>query len=161
MKNCRTIGYPYLGILLIAFLGMSSCYELPSDEEIKTDILGKWQEVYCSYPYSSDPYNQYPFPGGTIVFRSDGSFVQQNHAINRCRDSCGIDSISTSVVSNYCTCTWVIENGSIIIRADSSLHHGYFDLPFPILRIDDDCLILDKLMYNGHQVEENACFTRP
>jgi len=155
----KTITTP-LAIILAALLGLSSCYELPGDEEISNDILGKWEGVYCNIPYNSDPDYSYPFPGGNIVFRSDGSFVQQNDDTNICRDSCGIDSISISGRYSYCTCTWTVENGSIIIHADSSLHYGYFNLPFPILKIDDDCLILDELMYNGYQVEENACFER-
>lgn len=150
--------FNYLGTGLL-FLLLSACNE-PTDEELRDDIVGKWEAVYCNFPYTSDPNNTYPFPGGKIVFRSNGSFVQQHHGVNVCRDSCGIDSISTSGSYTYCTCTWAIENGSIIIQADTSLHEGYFGHSIPILRLNNDCFVLDEFEFNGRWVDENACFER-
>jgi hypothetical protein len=47
----RIIGYPYLGVMLISLLGMSSCYELQSDEELREDIVGSWKREACEFPY--------------------------------------------------------------------------------------------------------------
>jgi hypothetical protein len=146
--------------LFLCITTLSGCLNLQSDEELRRDIVGTWEWDQCGFPYDSDFDIEYPFPGGKVVFRSDGRFIQDNFDSNICRDSNGIDSVSISFPFSYCQCSWFIENGMITILSDSSLNYGYFNFPYPLLKLDDDCLVLDEVFYNGRQIEENLCFQR-
>jgi hypothetical protein len=161
MKNT----FLFLIICFTIIFGVGCCdCELPSDEELRHEIIGTWENETCEYPYHTDPYNSYSFPVGTVTFNSDGSFLNglNNVDISICRDSCGIDSVSTGFSSYYCTCGWYIDDGNLYLTSDSLLGQDYFGTKYPIICFEtgEKFILGQTTSISGHAVENNKCFKR-
>jgi|GEM_PF-1985387 len=135
------------------------CCDLPSDEELRQDIVGTWVIESCDYPYSIEDdgvTTEHPLVGrGELTFYSDGSY-SENGVISYCTvDSCDAD---TGLV-NYCTCSFQIQDGGLTLVPDAIGIWGWLNFPFPIECLDDDRLVFDNVLFNT-QVRKKACYRR-
>ena len=152
----RTIGYPYLGIMLISLLGLSSCYELQSDEELREDIIGQWKMEDCPLAFSDSK----DVTGSSVLmqemtFRSDGSIIEAGLYPYCCDMDCD--------TSKQGPCTWAIEDGQLTITPSGSsipsIANEYVNLnrALPILYLQGDRLVCDNIVISGFETTKTCC----
>jgi hypothetical protein len=152
----KTITTP-LVIILAALLGLSSCYELQSDEELRLDIVGKWKRDACGYPYSVEEDNVTSSSPllGYVTFYENGRLTESGYGAYCVLDSCNTDSAPI-----YCTCSWAINDGVLTIQSEgSTAGFGRLRIGYPILCLKEDQLVFDNVDFNG-QTHKKACFLR-
>lgn len=152
MGNCRTIGYPYLGILLIALSVMSSSCELQSDEDLREDIVGSWKREACEFPYSSEdngvteasPLRSF------MTFYADGRISEAGPGAY-----CSLSGCDTIWLSNDCSCSWEILDGSLRIINYDVMSAAWTNITIPI-----KCLDGDQLVFDNYGNKKKACYSR-
>lgn len=142
---------------MLVLFSLSSCYELQSDEELREDIIGTWSRTECKYPNNLEESGvDHVNPLRTnITFYSDGGFAEEGYYSFCVRDTCDSDT----GVTDYCTCAWIIENGTVTIVPDANTDRGWLNLQFPVKCLRGDVLVFDNIMFNG-EMRKKACFKR-
>ena len=141
---------------IIVFLGLTSltsCYELQSDEELRTDIVGTWKKVDCKYPFVDDKEITAPaLLMNELSFSSDGTFNEYGLYAYCCSDNCD--------TSYQGTCTWTIQDGQLIITPDSIPNgHHYLNQPYSIKALKTQLLVFDNLDIQGVE-RTKTCYCR-
>ena len=139
---------------LLMMLGLTSCYELQSDEELREDIIGTWESEYCKYPYTNNPEDattESPMRS-IMTFYPDGRFVEGGSDPYCVPDSCGS--------YGYCTCTWQIENGNLSIHTDgNTAGYGRIRIDYPIFCLQKERMVFDNTRLNDITLRK-ACYHR-
>lgn len=140
-------------IVFLGLTGLCSCYELQSDEELREDIVGTWKKVDCKWPYVDD--NE--IDAGSLLLEklqlsSNGTFNEFGLYAYCCSDDCD--------TSWQGSCTWVIEDGNlVIIPASSPAWQAHLNQPYPIKALKANQLVFDNLDIQG-VVRTKTCYCR-
>ncbi len=139
-------------LLGMACSGISSCCdcELASDEELRRDIVGKWERVVCEYPITDDGNLPESPLRNTMTFYADGRVSEDGYYSYCCIDSCN------GLVRD---CGWVIDNGNLIIVPEPSYSLLWLNQPFPIYCISDNELVINNVEINGNRYKK-ACYQK-
>lgn len=143
-------------LVLLLITGLSSCYELQSDEELRKDIIGDWVWTECRFPNNleeQDVTSSLPLRSH-LRFRSDGSFSEEGSSLGFCRFE-GCDTSDTT--PEFCTCNWYIEDGSLVIIPDAPTGNGWLNKSLPIKSLRKNILVFDNMTYNGERTRK-ICF---
>ena len=148
----RIIGYPYLSAILISLLGMSSCYELQSDEELREDIVGTWLKEECEYPFGDfKDVTETANLLDRMTFHADGSITEDGLYAYCCSADCD--------TAQQGACTWIIENGELTIIPDKTAYSSHLNQAYPIKCLDEDMLVFDNVTISGVE-RTKTCFRR-
>lgn len=145
-------------VMFLLIIGLTSCYELQSDEELREDIIGTWESEYCKYPHSNNPIDATSeSPLRTIMtFSSDGMIVEGGDYAFCVETGC-----DTNGVTSYCTCAWFIEDGHLTIVSDyPTAPYGWLGIAIPIECLKDDRLVFGNFRQFNNSSVKKSCYSR-
>ncbi len=149
MKNT----FLFLIICLTIIFGVGCCdCELPSDEELRQEIIGTWKQEECKYPIT-DP-NDITETANLLdrmTFNADGSITEGGLYAYCCTADCD--------TANQGACSWIIENGELTIIPDKIAYSSHLNQAYPINCLDEDILVFDNVVISGLN-RKKTCFCR-
>ncbi len=142
-----------LTAMLLSMVGLTSCYELQSDEELREDIIGTWRKEDCKHPYVDDKeITAESLLMPQLIFKADGTFDETGLYAYCCYENCD--------TSWQGQCTWLIEDGDlVIIPAIAPGWEAHLNRPFPIKVLKKNMLVFDNLNISGVE-RTKTCYCR-
>lgn len=141
-------------LIAIAFTGVTSCCdcELPSDEELRKDIVGKWVQEECGYPYTDgNDVTSSSLLKEHMKFDENGNLTEDGTYPYCCEISC--DTIVQGA------CSWLIENGTLTIIPAKESERTHLNRPYNIICLTENELVFDNIIISGIK-RVKTCYRR-
>lgn len=154
MKTVRFVCIAYL-------IGSIGC-ELPSDEEIRQDLVGTWERCDCGFPYDIEDSD---LPEGPLLHSTSMTFLSSGRFgefVNGSLGYCELDTCSDPYPNGYydfCTCSWQVSDGYLQLFSDGNTDLRYLDRSYRIKSIDSDNLVIDNVDL-GYTKTKKACYKK-
>jgi hypothetical protein len=139
-------------VMFLLIIGLTSCYELQSDEELREDIIGTWKKVDCKYPYGDyKDVTSRSLLEEKMTFDANGSMIEDGQYPFCCETQCD------TVIQG--PCRWIIGNGSLTILPLAPSLQGHLNRAYPILCLKGDRLVFDNINIDGVE-RTKTCYCR-
>ena len=127
--------------ILLVFFSLSSCCELPSDEELREDIIGTWNRSDCKHPHNTESQDAtQPSPLRLeMTFYPDGRFTEGGGSAY-----CTLDTCDSIWLDSDCRCQWEIQDGKLFITSLATSSSGHLNKEYPIKCLRNDLLVFDN-----------------
>lgn len=141
-----------LSLFIVLATGCCDCDELQSDEELRKLIIGTWVQEGCDYPFSdTKDITENSLLRQQMSFNADGSITEGGIYAYCCNSGC--DTASQG------PCTWVIQNGNLILIPYETAFWGQLNRKYPIKCLNEDALVFDNISIDGVE-RTKTCFRK-